>query len=277
MISQTVTGEATLMAGKYHPLTVALCMAAGRGQQEMDLGFDEIAALVGGLPPSAGLRQWWANADHPQAHAWRTAGYRVQQVYLDRRRVRFSRLPAPMATDRRDPRTVHAGTGAGADASGGATGSGSACSGPTPVPWCSTAPARRLFPASSRRGFYRITFTGPAARIYIGESENLHRRLSGNYPQRRPQPADEHADQRPAGRPSCRRRNRRVGGGDVRHGPDRRSRTAPGPVHQGGPAARRERRRRARPGHRSRADREPRMNAPHDPQRLAALIEALDI
>ncbi|WP_425548064.1 DUF7662 domain-containing protein [Actinoplanes cyaneus] len=138
------------MPSKYHALIVVLSTAAGRGQKEVDLGFDEIATLVQGLPPSARLRQWWANAGHPQAHAWRTAGYRVQPVYLDRRRVRFSRLSAPLATDRRDL-TPPASAPARELPVGPPVTSGSGCGGPSPGPWCSTALARRRFPAWSRR------------------------------------------------------------------------------------------------------------------------------
>ena len=57
----------------------------------MDLQFDHIADLVGGLPPSASaLRTWWANNSQVQALAWREAGFHVETVSLDRRRVRFA-------------------------------------------------------------------------------------------------------------------------------------------------------------------------------------------
>lgn len=53
--------------------------------------FDEIANLVGGLPPSAFRhRPWWANdARHVQAAAWMAAGWRTEAVDLDRRQVTF--------------------------------------------------------------------------------------------------------------------------------------------------------------------------------------------
>jgi hypothetical protein len=56
----------------------------------VEFGFDEIAELVGGLPASATQRQWSADTDHPRARAWLTANCRVDQVQLDRGRVRFS-------------------------------------------------------------------------------------------------------------------------------------------------------------------------------------------
>lgn len=48
------------MPGKYEPLTVLLRGAAERGQGVVELTFDEVARLVGGLPDSArSLRPWW--------------------------------------------------------------------------------------------------------------------------------------------------------------------------------------------------------------------------
>ena len=79
------------MTGKYEPLTDVLRSVAGRGQDTVEFDFDEIDQLVGGLPESAGLRQWWANSSHSQALAWRAAGFHVDQVWLTRRRVRFAR------------------------------------------------------------------------------------------------------------------------------------------------------------------------------------------
>ena len=58
----------------------------------MEFTFAEIAALVGGLPPSAyEWPAWWSNSGHTQAEAWRQANWRVDQVSLDRQRVRFAR------------------------------------------------------------------------------------------------------------------------------------------------------------------------------------------
>ena len=74
---------------KYHPLR-ALLVCDGRPR--IELTFDEIGAVVGGLPRSAyEYREWWANQAPPpvQAASWRDAGYRVDQVDLAGRRVRF--------------------------------------------------------------------------------------------------------------------------------------------------------------------------------------------
>jgi hypothetical protein len=75
---------------KYDPLREHLAAALGRGQHAVDMDFDQIADLVGGLPATAyNLRQWWANDSKVEAQAWRAAGWHVDTVSLDRRRVRF--------------------------------------------------------------------------------------------------------------------------------------------------------------------------------------------
>jgi len=77
---------------KYAPLTGLLLDHARRGEDTVELDFAVIANAVGGLPESATrLRQWWANNSHGQALAWREAGFHVDTVNLDRRRVRFAR------------------------------------------------------------------------------------------------------------------------------------------------------------------------------------------
>ncbi|MBO3739486.1 DUF7662 domain-containing protein [Actinoplanes flavus] len=169
------------MPGKYQPLTFALTTAAKRGQREVEFSFDEIAALVGGLPRSAELRQWWANADHSQAQAWCVAGYRVQQVYLDRRRVRFSAVPTHTPpggvrnVEPSPPRTVPGLSEPPVDIR-------------AKLQWVDSgvvlldAADKPAFPRlAASPGLYRLTFTGPVPQMYIGESDNLHRRLSGNY------------------------------------------------------------------------------------------------
>lgn len=73
---------------KYRPLQDWLTTAP-RG---VEVTFEQIGDLVGGLPPTAYRRpQWWSNnADrHVQAMAWLDAGRRVGWVDLEMRRVRF--------------------------------------------------------------------------------------------------------------------------------------------------------------------------------------------
>lgn len=74
---------------KYDPLREHL----KRAPHPVEMAFEEIARLVGGLPPTAHNNDaWWANNSngHVQAAAWLAAGRRVTRVSLRDRRVRFS-------------------------------------------------------------------------------------------------------------------------------------------------------------------------------------------
>ena len=77
---------------KYQPLADYLSRASSGGRITADLDFSQIADMVkGGLPPTAyKLRQWWANDSKVEARAWRSAGWHVEHVSLDRHRVRFA-------------------------------------------------------------------------------------------------------------------------------------------------------------------------------------------
>src|SRR5215217_6341635 len=76
---------------KYDPLREHLAAAASRGHSAVDMDFAQVADLVGGLPPTAyERRQWWSNDSKVQAQAWRAAGWHVDMVSLDHRRVRFT-------------------------------------------------------------------------------------------------------------------------------------------------------------------------------------------
>jgi hypothetical protein len=183
------------MTGKYQPLTGYLRAAADRAERTVEMSFAEIAALVGGLPASASTsRQWWANSSHSQALAWGAAGYHVEHVYLDSGRVRFelgqrggrwhdARRAAAASSPSRplipdavlvarepvgEPIDVHVvlqWTDAGRielDATG--------------------KPVFGVLDAVP--GLYRMMLTGSGLtrrKVYIGETDNLRRRLSGNY------------------------------------------------------------------------------------------------
>lgn len=76
---------------KYEPLRTHL---AARYPEEITMTFDEIAALVGGLPPTADKwPAYWANEDAPQTHpqkkAWNAAGYRPKFRDMNQRYVVF--------------------------------------------------------------------------------------------------------------------------------------------------------------------------------------------
>ena len=75
---------------KYQPLLEYLC---GSNQHEVTLTFAQIEALMNeALPESArSKRAWWSNRTKGalQASAWMEAGYRVEDVDLDRQQVTF--------------------------------------------------------------------------------------------------------------------------------------------------------------------------------------------
>lgn len=166
------------------------------------MSFGEIDRLVRGLPASAHQhRALWANNSHAHALSWRDAGFHVEQVYLDRGRVRFARgarggtrhdratqaQPRPVAAvlpvtvarpamaeeQQVDVRVV--------------------------LRWRPAGPVvldhggKPTFPPQEAvPGLYRLTFTGGQLHrplVHIGESDNLQRRLSSNY--RNPGPSQQ--------------------------------------------------------------------------------------
>lgn len=72
---------------KYLPLFKHLQGSQG----PIEMSFDDVASLVGGLPASADkYRQWWENnGAHSQSQAWLEAGYKVDSVDPAARKVRF--------------------------------------------------------------------------------------------------------------------------------------------------------------------------------------------
>lgn len=77
---------------KYNALRRHLESEAGTS---VEMSFDEVDTIVGGLPASARHHSaWWSNereGRHVQAHAWMDAGWRVAQVNLTAENVRFTR------------------------------------------------------------------------------------------------------------------------------------------------------------------------------------------
>lgn len=77
---------------KYSSLRRHLEREAG---PSVEMTFDEIDDVVGGLPASARrYSAWWSNegeGTHVQARAWMDAGWCVAKVNLTAERVRFTR------------------------------------------------------------------------------------------------------------------------------------------------------------------------------------------
>lgn len=176
--------------GKYDPLREWLADHAGR----VELTFEEIDALVGGLPASArAYREWWANTrSNPQARAWLEAGREVEHVNLTAGRVRFCPPPAPSPQaepEGRVPATTPHASGPMGPAGGAAQVEvglawhhlGLVTLDPRGKP---TFPDLPFAPA-----VYRLVLDGASQpSLYIGETDNLRRR-GGNY--RNPGPSQQ--------------------------------------------------------------------------------------
>lgn len=184
------------MATRYLPLERHLQNLAEQGELQIELTFGAVDRLVGGLPESARrLRTWWANNSQGHALAWGRAGWHVDRVDLPGQRVTFvvGQVGGTYAARKagRPSRTDVAATSS------------------TPVSihdlprlenaelslrfaWRPAgdlgldATGRPVFPRlPAQPGLYRMTLMGgrqqPRGRVYIGETDNLKRRLSGNY------------------------------------------------------------------------------------------------
>lgn len=170
------------MAGKYLPLTNHL---EGAAPASVPMTFEAVGRLVGGLPPSAYKhREWWANNGHGQAQAWATAGYRVIAVDLRGQRVTFECAGVPNGHSRA---TANPPAGEQEDWP-----SSDDVSVRVRFTWRDAgrvvldAAGKPRFPELPQTpGLYRLTFTGAGfyerARVYVGETDNLRRRLASNY------------------------------------------------------------------------------------------------
>ena len=201
------------MPGKYEPLASHLS-ALPSDQTVIELTFAEVDRIVGGLPASARtLRPWWANSSHGQALAWRSAGWHVDKVDFANRRVRFargrvggtradrlnaSRSPAP-APWRLDPPSVSAPPAVSLPEAVDQVTIAASTAAPGAVDVSVRFSWRQLGrvtldaagkvafprPLPSTPGLYRMHFVAVdgdhADRFYIGETDNLRRRLGSNY------------------------------------------------------------------------------------------------
>jgi hypothetical protein len=76
------------VSANYEPLRRWL---SDQDADELHMAFEEIDALVGGLPPSSADRTWWGNSGKGQARAWMEAGWIVASVDLAGRHVTLRR------------------------------------------------------------------------------------------------------------------------------------------------------------------------------------------
>jgi hypothetical protein len=174
---------------KYEPLGKLLMSAAARGEHTVQLRFDQIDSVVGGLPVSARrYREWWANSGQPHSAVWRNAGWKVSAVDQGAGEwVRFEDDALPTVLISTNP----------AEENGqrARLGAWSAPFAAGEVRTSLTATWREVgsisldgggaiaFPElPSVPGAYRMTLAGAPgqvrARVYIGETDSLRRRTS---------------------------------------------------------------------------------------------------
>jgi hypothetical protein len=184
------------VTGKYESLGDHLRACAADGDRQVELTFGKIDRLVDGLPPSARrARTWWGNGSQSQALAWRGAGWHVHSVDLPGQRVVFvtgkvggsyaarGRVPAA-------PRPTRHAVGLTTDHVELAALDTAEVS--VRFVWLDAGTVtldrggKPAFPDLPHvPGMYRLTLTGRPGqvrtRVYLGESDNLRRRLAGNY------------------------------------------------------------------------------------------------
>ncbi|MBI2334089.1 MAG: hypothetical protein HYU84_18335 [Chloroflexi bacterium] len=82
------------MPSKYAQLETYLCELPSK-QKAVTLSFEEIEGIIGSkLPASANELSWWEHeteGNHRNTRAWANAGWRVGQVHLQEKWVRFVR------------------------------------------------------------------------------------------------------------------------------------------------------------------------------------------
>ena len=84
------------MAGKYIPLENYL-HDLPVDQSEVILAFEEIERIINGKLPSSAyaFQQWWdheTEGNHVNKRAWANAGWKVESVDFNRKRVRLVRV-----------------------------------------------------------------------------------------------------------------------------------------------------------------------------------------
>jgi hypothetical protein len=84
------------MAGKYTPLEKYL-HALPESQREVTLGFEQIEGILKDKLPSSAYedRRWWDHekeGNHVNARAWANAGWKVENVDFNQKRVNLIRV-----------------------------------------------------------------------------------------------------------------------------------------------------------------------------------------
>lgn len=80
---------------KYSPLRTFL---SGTRHDNVPMTFDEIEKVLGfRLPDSKNIRAWWSNnpTNNVMTNEWLAAGYKTEQVDIERRKLVFRRVMPP--------------------------------------------------------------------------------------------------------------------------------------------------------------------------------------
>ncbi len=169
---------------KYAPLRDYL---ASRPLQEWKVTFEDIEDVLGFPLPASARRYpaWWANestSSHVQSHSWLDAGWRTSEVKLREERLTFipidvvdGHLSNPRDADVEEAHTL-AGTNADAQRAYTITAKFDwKLAGSINLDW----KQRLVFPPlGAGPGVYMFEVdTGSEIRVYIGEAENLRRRM----------------------------------------------------------------------------------------------------
>ena len=185
----TIAGSAACLnrigtMSKYAPLRDYL---ASRPLQEWKVTFEDIEDVLGFPLPASARRYpaWWANestSSHVQSHSWLDAGWRTSEVKLREERLTFipidvvdGHLSNPRDADVEEAHTL-AGTNADAQRAYTITAKFDwKLAGSINLDW----KQRLVFPPlGAGPGVYMFEVdTGSEIRVYIGEAENLRRRM----------------------------------------------------------------------------------------------------
>jgi hypothetical protein len=84
------------MAGKYTPLENYLC-GLPESQREVTLGFQQVERILNAKLPSSAYedRRWWdheTEGNHVNARAWSNAGWKIESLDVNKKRVRLIRI-----------------------------------------------------------------------------------------------------------------------------------------------------------------------------------------
>ena len=140
---------------------------AQHGGQSVTVSWEELDAVVGGLPRSATVHSPWWHGDRPNTRAWRAAGFELDRVDIGRS-VTFRRAASPASPAARAPQAPRPRPAAGSRR------------GTSPARRSSVADMRELVAVDPRRAMLVIPCSGDKAR---GGQRNSQPRPPASWPE----------------------------------------------------------------------------------------------